>query len=87
MGPSLATTEVFPNPFSSTLTVQLPVSPVATLVQILDGQGRRLRSFTVAPGVSTTRLDLTELPVANYVLYLSNTVTHERWTQQIAKNR
>jgi len=85
MGPKLTTAEAFPNPFRSALTLSLPVSPAATLVQVLDVQGRVLRSFTLAPGIATTQLDLSELPVANYVLSLRNTVTQERWSQVVQK--
>jgi hypothetical protein len=87
MGPSLAKAEAFPNPFRSNLTVSLPVSPAATLVQILDVQGRVVRSFTLAPGTGSTSLDLSDLPLANYVLSLRNTVTQERWTQLVQKNK
>ncbi|OUJ74079.1 T9SS type A sorting domain-containing protein [Hymenobacter crusticola] len=87
MGPALTKTEAFPNPFRSTLTLNLPVSPAATLVQLFDVQGRLVRSFTLAPGTASTNLDLADLPLANYVLSLRNTVTQERWTQLVQKNK
>lgn len=86
-GPSLRTTEVFPNPFESEITVKIQDTNAEVVIQIHDMQGRLLRSFSSLSGLSTTRLDLSRLPLSNYLLVLYNTTTHEREAYIIQKNK
>jgi hypothetical protein len=86
-GPSLRTIEVFPNPFESEITVKMSDIRAEVVIQIHDMQGRLLRSFSTPPGLTTTRLDLSGLPLSNYLLVLYNTATHERKAHIIQKKK
>lgn len=86
MDPSLHTSDIFPNPFESEITVKMSDTHADVVIQIFDMQGRLLRSFSAPSGLTTTRLDLSSLPHSNYLLILYNPATHERKAHIIQKN-
>lgn len=60
---------VFPNPFAETITLSLaaPLEAPASL-ELLDINGRLLRSQALAAGTETARMDGLGLPAGNYLL-------------------
>ena len=65
---------LYPNPAKSFVTLEFEALKENTLLQILDINGRRVRTFDLKAGVETLRIDLGDLPKGVYTIMLGNTV-------------
>jgi hypothetical protein len=61
--------KIFPNPFAESITLNL-ATPLATAadLELLDVNGRLLRSQALAAGTETTQMEGLSLPAGNYLL-------------------
>ena len=64
---------LYPNPAKSFVTLEFEALKENTLLQILDLNGRRVRTFDLKAGVETLRIDLGDLPKGVYTVMLGNT--------------
>ena len=64
---------LYPNPAKSFVTLEFEALKENTLLQILDINGRRVRTFDLKAGVETLRIDLGDLPKGVYAIMLGNT--------------
>ena len=64
---------LYPNPAKSFVTLEFEALKENTLLQILDINGRRVRTFDLKAGVETLRIDLGDLPKGVYTVMLGNT--------------
>ena len=64
---------LYPNPAKSFVTLEFETLEENTLLQILDLNGRRVRTFDLKAGVETLRIDLGDLPKGVYTIMLGNT--------------
>ena len=64
---------LYPNPAKSFVTLEFEALKENTLLQILDINGRRVRTFDLKAGVETLRIDLGDLPKGVYTIMISNT--------------
>ena len=64
---------LYPNPAKSFVTLEFETLEENTLLQILDINGRRVRTFDLKAGVETLRIDLGDLPKGVYTVILGNT--------------
>ena len=64
---------LYPNPAKSFVTLEFEALKENTLLQILDLNGRRVRTFDLKAGVETLRIDLGDLPKGVYTIMLGNT--------------
>ena len=63
---------LYPNPAKSFVTLEFEALKENTLLQILDINGRRVRTFDLKAGVETLRIDLGDLPKGVYTVMLGN---------------
>ena len=64
---------LYPNPAKSFVTLEFEALEENTLLQILDINGRRVRTLELKAGVETLRIDLGDLPKGVYTIMLGNT--------------
>ena len=64
---------LYPNPAKSFVTLEFETLEENTLLQILDINGRRVRTLELKAGVETLRIDLGNLPEGVYTIMLGNT--------------
>ena len=64
---------MYPNPAKSFVTLEFETLQENTLLQILDINGRRVRTLDLKAGVETLRIDLGDLPKGVYTIMLGNT--------------
>ena len=64
---------LYPNPAKSFVTLEFEALKENTLLQILDINGRRVRTFDLKAGVETLQIDLGDLPKGVYTIMLGNT--------------
>ena len=64
---------LYPNPAKSFVTLEFETLEENTLLQILDINGRRVRTLDLKAGVETLRIDLGDLPKGVYTIMISNT--------------
>ena len=65
---------LYPNPAKSFVTLEFEALKENTLLQILDLNGRRVRTFDLKAGIETLRIDLGDLPKGVYTIMLGNTI-------------
>ena len=63
---------LYPNPAKSFVTLEFEALKENALLQILDINGRRVRTFDLKAGVETLRIDLGDLPKGVYTVMLGN---------------
>ena len=63
---------LYPNPAKSFVTLEFETLEENTLLQILDLNGRRVRTLDLKAGVETLRIDLGDLPKGVYTIMLGN---------------
>ena len=63
---------LYPNPAKSFVNLEFETLKENTLLQILDLNGRRVRTFDLKAGVETLRIDLGDLPKGVYTVMLGN---------------
>ena len=64
---------LYPNPAKSFVTLEFEALKENTLLQILDLNGRRVRTFDLKAGQETLRIDLCDLPKGVYTIMVGNT--------------
>ena len=64
---------MYPNPAKSFVTLEFEALKENTLLQILDINGRRVRTLDLKAGIETLRIDLGDLPKGIYTVMLGNT--------------
>ena len=64
---------MYPNPAKSFVTLEFETLQENTLLQILDINGRRVRTLELKAGVENLRIDLGDLPKGIYTIMLGNT--------------
>lgn len=78
--------EVYPNPFKSEVWVRVPETIGTVTLEIYDLQGLKVRSFQAKPNLDNVCLDLSDLPVAGYMLRVFDPVSQRRTTHLLLKN-
>ena len=63
---------LYPNPAKNFVTLEFETLEENTLLQILDINGRRVRTLDLKAGVETLRIDLGDLPKGVYTIMLGN---------------
>jgi len=63
---------IYPNPAKSFVTLEVEALLENTLLQILDINGRRVRTLELKAGVEALRIDLGDLPKGVYTIMLGN---------------
>ncbi len=63
---------IYPNPAKSFVTLEFETLHENTLLQILDINGRRVRTLDLKAGIETLRIDLGDLPKGVYTVMLGN---------------
>ena len=63
---------LYPNPAKSFVTLEFEALKENTLLQILDINGRRVRTLDLKAGVETLRIDLGDLPKGVYTIMVGN---------------
>ncbi len=63
---------MYPNPAKSFVTLEFEALQENTLLQILDINGRRVRTLDLKAGIETLRIDLGDLPKGIYTVMLGN---------------
>ena len=64
---------LYPNPAKRFVTLEFDALQENTLLQILDINGRKVRTFDLKAGIETLRIDLGDLPKGVYTVMLGNT--------------
>ena len=64
---------LYPNPAKSFVTLEFEALQENTLLQILDLNGRRVRTLDLKAGQETLRIDLGDLPKGVYTIMIGNT--------------
>ena len=64
---------MFPNPAKSFVNLEFETLQENTLLQILDINGRRVRTLELKAGVETLRIDVSDLPKGIYTIMLGST--------------
>ena len=64
---------LYPNPAKSFVNLEFEALKENTLLQILDINGRRVRTLDLKAGIETLRIDLGDLPKGVYTIMLGNT--------------
>ncbi len=64
---------IYPNPAKSFVTLEFEALQENTLLQILDINGRRVRTLDLKAGIETLRIDLGDLPKGIYTIAIGNT--------------
>ncbi|WP_426492467.1 T9SS type A sorting domain-containing protein [Hymenobacter sp. 102] len=62
--------EVYPNPASSAVNVQVPAASASTVVELRDVRGRLVRQQRLEPGITVTQLPTANLPGGVYLLQI-----------------
>ena len=65
---------LYPNPAKSFVNLEFETLKENTLLQILDLNGRKVRTFDLKAGQETLRIDLGDLPKGVYTIKFGNTV-------------
>ena len=63
---------LYPNPAKSFVTLEFEALKENTLLQILDLNGRRVRTLDLKAGIETLRIDLGDLPKGVYTIMVGN---------------
>ena len=63
---------IYPNPAKSFVTLEFETSHENTLLQILDINGRRVRTLDLKAGVEILQIDVSDLPKGVYTVMLGN---------------
>ena len=63
---------IYPNPAKNFVTLEFEALQENALLQILDINGRRVRTFDLKAGVETLRIDVSDLPKGIYTVILGN---------------
>ncbi len=63
---------LYPNPAKSFVTLEFEALKENTLLQILDLNGRKVRTFDLKAGIETLRIDLGDLPKGVYTVMIGN---------------
>ena len=63
---------LYPNPAKSFVTLEFEALNENTLLQILDLNGRRVRTLDLKAGIETLRIDLGDLPKGVYTIMVGN---------------
>ena len=63
---------IYPNPAKSFVTLEFETLQENTLLQILDINGRRVRTHDLKAGQETLRIDVSNLPKGLYTIMLGN---------------
>ena len=63
---------MFPNPAKSFVTLEFETLQENTLLQILDINGRRVRTLDLKAGVETLKIDVSDMPKGVYTIMLGN---------------
>ena len=63
---------IYPNPAKSFVTLEFEALKENTLLQILDLNGRKVRTFDLKAGIETLQIDLGDLPKGIYSVMLGN---------------
>ena len=64
---------LYPNPAKRFVTLEFETLKENTLLQILDINGRRVRTLDLKAGIETLRIDLGDLPKGVYTITIGNT--------------
>ncbi len=64
---------LYPNPASGFVTIEFEALQERSLLRIIDLGGRVVKTFDIATGTETLRLDLRDLPSGVYTLMIGNT--------------
>ena len=64
---------LYPNPAKSFVTLEFETLEENTLLQILDLNGRKVRTLELKAGVETLRIDVSDLPKGVYTIMIGNT--------------
>ena len=64
---------LYPNPAKSFVTLEFETLQENTLLQILDINGRKVRTLELKAGIETLRIDLGDLSKGVYTVMLGNT--------------
>ena len=64
---------MYPNPAKSFVTLEFEALQENALLQILDINGRRVRTLELKAGIETLRIDVSDLPKGVYTIMLGNT--------------
>ena len=64
---------LYPNPAKSFVTLEFEALKENTLLQILDINGRRVRTLDLKAGIETLRIEIGKLPEGVYTIMLGNT--------------
>ena len=64
---------LYPNPAKSFVNLEFEALKENTLLQILDINGRKVRTFDLKAGIETLQIDLGDLPKGVYTIMLGNT--------------
>ena len=64
---------MYPNPAKSFVTLEFEALQENTLLQILDINGRKVRTFDLKAGIETLRIYLGDLPKGIYTIAIGNT--------------
>ena len=64
---------LYPNPAKSFVTLEFETLQENTLLQILDINGRRVRTLDLKAGIETLRIDVSDLPKGVYTIMLGDT--------------
>ena len=64
---------MFPNPAKSFVTLEFEALQENILLQILDINGRRVRTLDLKAGIETLQIDVSDLPKGIYTVMLGNT--------------
>ncbi len=60
--------KAYPNPSNGLFTIDLPLVPTATTMQVFDLSGRQVQQLQVAPGTERQAVDLSAIPAGVYVV-------------------
>ena len=63
---------IYPNPAKSFVNLEFEALEENTLLQILDLNGRRVRTLDLKAGIETLRIDVSDLPKGVYTVMLGN---------------
>ncbi len=64
---------LYPNPAKRFVNLEFEALQENTLLQILDLNGRRVRTLDLKAGIETLRIDLGDLPKGVYTITIGNT--------------
>ena len=64
---------LYPNPAKSFVNLEFETLEENTLLQILDLNGRKVRTFDLKAGQETLQINVSELPKGVYTIMISNT--------------